>query len=219
MILLYIVGFFKNLSNIRISKLARVDINSVINRKSRIYRFCQIVNSNIGAYSYVSPSTTIINCQVGKFCSIAPNVCIGLGIHNLNNLSTSPLFTSKKNSIGICWTTKTLINEHLPIIIGNDVWIGQNSMIKDGVKIGNGAVVGAGALVTKDVPPYAVVGGVPARIIKYRFPLDVIDKIMDINWWDLTEKDLRYNIDAFQDENINKALSKFHTIVNNNLNI
>lgn len=96
------------------------------------------------------------------------------------------------------------------VIIGNDVWIGSHALILGGVKIGDGAVIGAGAVVTKDVPPYAVVGGVPARIIKYRFSQEIIDKLLEIKWWNLPENILKENIKLFQTDNITfDLLQKF----------
>ena len=88
--------------------------------------------------------------------------------------------------------------EYKEIYIGNDVWVGTRVLIMGGVTIGNGAVVAAGAVVTKDVPPYAIVGGVPARVIKYRFPEDVIQKLEASKWWTLDDDTLKQNIHLFQ---------------------
>lgn len=89
--------------------------------------------------------------------------------------------------------------------MGNDVLIGSHSLILGGVTIGNGAVVAAGAVVTKDVPPYAIVGGVPASIIKYRFSQDIINKLQELRWWDWPEERLRANIGLFQSYDVNIA--------------
>jgi len=82
-------------------------------------------------------------------------------------------------------------------IIGNDVWIGANAIILQGVTIGDGAIVAAGAVVTKDVPPYAIVGGVPAKVIKYRFPDSTIVKLLEIKWWDKPEEWILENVEKF----------------------
>ena len=115
------------------------------------------------------------NTIIGKYVSIAANVTLGLGVHLTDNVSTSPLFLNKND--------ERLLQQSQPIIIKNDVWIGKNAMIKNGITIGNGAVVGAGAIVTKDVPDYAIVAGVPARIIRYRFKPEVIEKLLQGQWW------------------------------------
>lgn len=88
-----------------------------------------------------------------------------------------------------------------PIHIGNDVWIGARSIIMDGVSIGDGAIVAAGSVVTKDVPPYAVVGGSPAKIIKYKFSQDIIDRLEEIQWWNLPDEEITKVVDLFHVEN------------------
>ena len=96
--------------------------------------------------------------------------------------------------------------------IGNDVWIGANAMILGGITIGDGAIIGAGAVVTKDIPPYAIVGGIPARIIRYRFPNDVINALLSSQWWNLSENILKSNIKVFQSNDfINHIDGLFNT--------
>ncbi len=86
--------------------------------------------------------------------------------------------------------------------MGNDVWVGSHVLMKGGITIGDGAVIAAGAVVVRDVPPYAIVGGVPAKIIKYRFSQDIIEKLMELKWWSLTDDELKRNIIFFQQPNI-----------------
>ena len=140
-------------------------------------------NVEIGNYSYLARNAFASNLTIGKFCSIGPNFCCGLGLHPTNGISTSPMFYSTVRQNGVTLCTENQYEETKHTTIGNDVFIGANVTILDGVTIGDGAVVGAGAVVTKDVPPYAVVGGVPAKVLKYRFDKDTINKLLQIQWW------------------------------------
>lgn len=133
----------------------------------------------IGDYTYIN-SAYIYDCvRIGKYCSIAHNVCIAPGEHFLDRLSTYPI---KIRVLGQDWDN--VFPEKKTTVIGNDVWIGNNATILSGVRIGDGAVIAAGAVVTKDVPSYAIVGGVPAKILKYRFSFEVIKKLEKLMWWD-----------------------------------
>lgn len=203
----YILGFLFHCLNFRISKFALVDNISAISKRAKIYRGSKIFNSTIGDYSYIAPGASIVCAEIGKFCSIASNVGVGLGGHNMKVISTSPIFFSKKNATGYSWASKNSFDEYRKVVIGNDVWIGVNALIIGGVTIGDGAVVAAGAIVTKDVPPYAVVGGVPAKLIKYKFPNETIDKLLEIKWWDLPENIIKINVELFNKEDFSQLLN------------
>lgn len=194
----YILGFFKNLFNWAIPLSVLIDDSSVVDRKARVGKKCKVFRSKLGKYSYIGRNTQLINAEVGSFCSISGNVLVGMGTHTLNNLSTSPIFTEKHNGTGFSWVDSTPSNLFPKVVVGNDVWIGTRSMIMGGVTVGDGAVIGAGAVVTKDVPPYAVVGGVPARIIRYRFSEDVIKRLLELKWWEQPDEVLKENIALFQ---------------------
>lgn len=204
----YLLGFILQLFNLNVSKLALVDNKSSIDRKSKIYRNCQIYKSKLGSYSYIGPGTSVVCADIGKFCSIAQKVNIGLGKHNMNLISTSPIFYSRKNATGFSWSDKNTFEEFEKIVIGNDVWVGINAIIMSGITIGDGAVIAAGAIVTKDVPPYAVVGGTPARIIKYRFSEETILKLLRIKWWNQSDDILKRNIELFNSEHFEIYLDK-----------
>ncbi|MGE6225983.1 CatB-related O-acetyltransferase, partial [Aeromonas media] len=162
--------------------------------KSVLFQKANVKNSSIGKYTYLAGFANINNCKIGDFCSIADGVRIGIGMHPLNYISTHPVFYSEKTIFPYKLLESSVLSklpdydESKEVIIGNDVWIGTSSIILDGVKIGNGVVIAAGAVVTKDVPDYAIVGGVPARIIKYRPTSETID---GVKWWDLDEDRLR----------------------------
>lgn len=173
-------------------------------------------NNNIGGRihkSYIGYGTYIIgengyihDCKIGRFCSIASNCHIGLGDHALNMVSTSPLFYNSQSllpdnflSKNIPVTEQTIGNTNYKVIIGNDVWLGYNVCVKEGVTIGDGAIIGAKSLVTHDIPPYAIAVGTPAKVIKYRFTPDQIRQLLEIKWWDKDIKWIQENACAFSD--------------------
>ena len=142
--------------------------------------------------------------QIGKFCSIAcgAKFLFNSANHTLSSLSTYPfpLFFEEwgleKKDVTNAWDNKGVI------IIGNDVWIGYEAVILAGVTIGDGAIIGTRAVVTKDVPPYTIVGGVPAKPIKKRFSEETISALLEIQWWNWSEKRIAKNIGAIQSGNI-----------------
>lgn len=154
-------------------------------------------NVELGDYSYISgPRSYVEDAIIGKYCSIARQVTIGVSGHNYNWVTTSPIITSTQ--YGIIRSNISEPQRERPII-GNDVWIGMNVIIMRGIKIGDGAVVAAGSVVTKDVVPYSIVGGNPARHIKYRFSSEVIERLLDICWWDWPEQKIKSNAALFYD--------------------
>lgn len=130
--------------------------------------------------------------SIGSFCSIARNVSIQEYNHQIKTLSS---YHIQSNLFGD--PIKNDLYSKGPITIGNDVWIGAGAVILSGVTIGNGAVVGANSLVSKDVPPYAVIGGNPAKILKYRFSEEKIKEIEKMKWWDWSIDKIRRNRDIF----------------------
>ena len=194
----YLLGFFLNLFNRGVSLFALVDNRSSVSRKAKVYAHTKVSMSVIGDYSYVGRRSSLVMAEIGKYCSIAGGAAVGMGTHTLNNISTSPIFTEKHNATGASWCNTNVTYPFKRVKIGNDVWIGSRAMILGGVTIGDGAVIGAGAVVTKDVPPYAIVGGVPARIIRYRFPQETIDELLEVQWWNMPDVILKNNISLFQ---------------------
>lgn len=147
------------------------------------------LDTEIGEYSYIGFNCSITRARLGRYVSVANNVSIGNGEHDYRRISTSSIFYENAY-------------EELTALecgIGNDVWIGVDSIVRRGVKIGNGAVVGANSFVNKDVPPFAIVVGSPARIVKYRFPPEVIAKIEASHWWDFEPDEARRIISTLEE--------------------
>lgn len=198
----YIRGWFRNIFNKNISILSLVYDNCDISPKAVVYRHARLSESKVGDYSYIGKQTIMHGTTVGKFCSISDGCIIGLPGHSIKTISSSPIFSNVHNGTKASWVTKDLPSEPINVKLGNDVWVGYRAMILSNVVIGDGAVIAAGAVVVKDVPPYAIVGGVPAKIIKYRFSPDVIDKLQSLQFWDKTDEEIRKNIALFQKEDL-----------------
>ncbi len=193
-------------SNIQIGFDCSID-NTKMGNHVYIGNGCSIVNTKIGGRSYLNVSTNIRNATIGKYCSIGSHVDIGIGIHPTTFVSTHPAFYSNNKAFET-FADKMYVKEEAKIEIGNDVWIGSYAKIIGNINIGDGAIVALGAIVTKDVPPYSIVGGVPAKIIKYRFEKDKIDLLINLKWWDKDEKWIKENYKKFM------SLDQFEALVN-----
>jgi len=161
---------------------------------------------SIGDYTFINENTRLdpATGRIGKFCSISHDVKIGLGPHPLSFFTTSPAGYSPQRGIVREWLYDEAAAKK-PVQIGNDVFIAANAIVLAGTTIGDGAVIAAGSVVTRDVPPYAVVAGIPAAIVRYRFDPVTIERLLRLKWWDMDERtiakhaSLGFSIDQFID--------------------
>ena len=169
----------------------------------------------LGRASYLGENT-VMCARVGRYCSIGNNIRVTHGVHPTNTwVSSHPIFYSTAKQSGISYVTENKFVEtnyadpenRLDAVIGNDVWIGDGATIMAGVHIGDGAMIAAGAVVTKNVEPYAIVAGVPAKVLRYRFTPEQIEKLLRLKWWDKPESWIKEHADEF--ENVTSFLEKY----------
>lgn len=145
----------------------------------------------IGRHTFIHSGVVLdFVSEIGSFCSISRDVKIGLGSHPKKHLSTSPIFYSKERGL-LSNSSYDTIEEKGFTIIENDVLISANACILEGIRIGTGAIVGAGAIVTHDIPPYAIVAGIPAKIIGYRFDKETCEMLLSEKWWTLPLEEIQ----------------------------
>lgn len=194
--------------NVKFGLLSRIGDNASFEGNNRVGKF-SFINGKIGRCSYIGDNVIIMGGDIGSFTSISSNVNVINGRHPMKEpfVSTSPVFYSINNQVGYSYVGKQLFEEFtyadtvrkIPVIIGNDCWIGFGVSIVEGVTIGNGAVVLANATVTKDVPPYAIVGGVPAKVLDYRYDENTIKKLLEMQWWNRDENWVIQHAELFND--------------------
>lgn len=158
-----------------------------------------VFDSTIGDFTYLEVGCRISSADVGKFCALAPYSLIGLAAHPTDMVSTHPLFYRHQPEFGYDFVERDRRQELSRTRIGNDVWVGAGVAVRDGITVGDGAIIGAGAVVTTDVPAYAIYGGVPARLIRYRFDVETIGLLLKTQWWDRDADWLRAHSEFFAD--------------------
>lgn len=197
-----------SLNSIYINENVKIGKNCLISKRVKLED-----NVQIGDFTYLNSdkswSNIDTNVRIGKFCSIAPGVNIGAGNHDYTYVTTHPILFDKYYESKLKLKPNSqkkdgLKDKEVYTYIGNDVWIGLNAVIKRGIVVGNGSVIAAGAVVVKDVPDYAIVGGNPAKIIKYRTTEENINYMKNNEkdmWWNWEKKKISDNIDKLYDFN------------------
>ena len=207
----YLLNFFNSKKRFKpISFFSFWDKETQIDDRIYLGATARLSNSKVGKYTRIKPGCVIKNADIGNFCSIANDVIIGPGQHPTKFISTNSIFY--KPGITDYFASDIDFEEEPRITIGNDVWIGNGALIMDGITIGNGAVIASRAVVTKDVEPYAIVGGVPAKTLKFRFNDDVIKALESTKWWLLDDDKIKKILPIFTDcdltaDKIKKAFS------------
>ena len=208
---------FNNVTIIQstLGKYCSIGDNSII-KESKLYgyniinRYNEIFKSRVGIFTYTGKNTSITCARIGKYCSISWNVSIGGWDHILDNISTYPLyrFHMASQSSERLKSLRYKINSLPECNIGNDVLISSNVVVLRSVNIGNGAIIGAGSVVNKDVEPYTIVGGVPAKVIRKRFSDERIEFLEKLKWWDWPVSTVISNSSLIFNELIDKNTEK-----------
>lgn len=215
----YFIGRLKWGCHCRFDLSTRVSLDSEFEGMNKIYHH-SVFRGKMGFGSYIAHDCDFWG-KLGRFCSVAPRVEVVTGTHPYTYpfVSTSPFFFSPLKQNGYALYSKPQFQEErfadeekrYPVVVGNDCWIGQSAKIISGVTIGDGAMILAGAVVTKDVPPYAIVGGVPAKVLRYRYDPETIAMLLEIKWWNKDLSWLKKNKECM----LNMIKLKELTLVNN----
>jgi len=186
---------------------AHIDTFSKFEGRNSSGRNVVIDHSELGFGSFMQEDCSFVRSKIGKYCSIAGQVKVVGGNHPTRDfISTYPAFYRKGSaSAGLNFREASVFEDYsfadpdhnYWVTIGNDVWIGYGATLLNGCKIGDGAIVAAGSVVVKDVPAYAIVGGVPAKLIRYRFDEATIEKLLKLRWWDWAPEKLKENVADF----------------------
>lgn len=205
---IFLIKQINRKNNCKISLNSNIDKLSTFEGRNMVQGKTSINQSEVGFATYISPDCIFAKTKIGKYCSIGPSVKVVGGSHPTSDyVSTHPIFYTNRNFAGLRFKNNNAFSEYTYTDnkekylceIGSDVWIGQDVLLINGIKIGNGAIITAGAVVTADVPSYAIVGGIPAKVIKYRFNQEEIKFMNSIKWWNESESWIKNHIMFFHD--------------------
>jgi phosphonate metabolism protein (transferase hexapeptide repeat family) len=192
-------------------KLAETHIDSTVKlRESQIGKCCEVLAgtaveySRLGDYSYLGPDCKVADAEIGRFCAIAASVRIGAPNHPMERPSLHRFTYCPEYYDPSATRDRSFFQNRRDerVVIGNDVWMGHGVIVLPGVKVGDGAVLAAGAVVSKDVAPYTIVGGVPARVIRERFSRAIAEQLGRIAWWDWPSELIFERLADFQSDDI-----------------
>ena len=192
--------------NVKIMYSSKIGWNSSFEGNNRIGTKC-VFTGYMGYGSYMG-SYCNLTATIGKYCSLGNYIHVARGRHPAHDwVSTHPAFYSKAKQAGFTFSSENRFQEEVyadpinraSVVIENDVWIGDNVLLMAGVRLKNGAIVAAGAVVTKDVEPYSIVAGIPAKVIGYRFDKEYVKVVEETEWWNKSPEWLEQNSDLFTD--------------------
>lgn len=180
--------------------------NSVLKGHNRIDRNTLIYHSQFGKNSYIGSNSVVMHAEIGKFCSLSWGITIGPANHDYEFISSHDFLYN--DFYGIKPKNGTVVYDRFSekTKIGNDVWIGTGAVILNGIKVGDGAVIGANAIVTKDVLPYAIIVGNPGKIVKFRFSEKIIEQLLELKWWDFPNSVLSEHFHSFATKDIQTGI-------------
>lgn len=190
-------GYVEAQNNSRVARRSSID---AVTFEGENFVACNssLAHTKLGFHSYCGVNVQIMKATIGRFCSIGPNTKIGLGIHPTDMVSTHPAFYSNNKPFST-FADQVYIEEYKEVEIGHDVWLAGDVSVVGGVKIGTGVVVAAGSVVTKDLEPYGIYGGVPAKLIRYRFDQQVRHDLLESKWWEKSVDEIRDKWRDFMD--------------------
>lgn len=207
--MLYIL-YINTKTKSKISLKSHINFTTQLEGYNSVAKDSVLSGANIGYASYVGVNSLLRNSSIGRYCSIGNNVELITDAHPSSSfVSTHPAFFSTRKQSGFSYVNTTIFNEEktvknnsdISIIIGNDVWIGNKVILMGGITIGDGAIIAAGSVVTKDVPPYSIIGGSPAKLIRMRFTAEQVSYLVKVKWWDQSSDWLKENANLFTDIN------------------
>jgi acetyltransferase-like isoleucine patch superfamily enzyme len=199
----YLVSEIRYAGLVCANPTCQINHGVVVDEKTRLSRFnvlfdgVVLIDTTVGDHTYFQKDSTAMSCDVGKYCSIAMHAFIGLPQHEIDTVSSHPVFYLRDTPLvrKYCKSNRTTPDRRTAV--GHDVWIGHGALVMSGIKVGTGAIVGAGSVVTRDVPDYAIVGGAPAKFIRYRFDELLREQLLKSKWWEMSDEWLEAHVELF----------------------